>query len=46
VDEKMRPQKGKQKLLDAARKLFESQGYFATTVEQITLEAGVSKGLL
>ena len=27
-------------------KLFESQGYFATTVEQITIEAGVSKGLV
>lgn len=42
----MRPQRGKQKLLDAATKLFESQGYFSTTVEQITEEAGVSKGLV
>ena len=42
----MRPQRGKQKLLDAATKLFESQGYFSTTVEQITDEAGVSKGLV
>ncbi len=42
----MRPQKGKQKLYDAAMRLFESQGYFATTVEQITVEAGVSKGLV
>lgn len=42
----MRPQKGKQKLFDAAMKLFESQGYFATTVQQITAEAGVSKGLV
>jgi len=42
----MRPQKGKQKLYEAAMKLFESQGYFATTVEQITVEAGVSKGLV
>ncbi len=42
----MRPQAGKQKLFDAAMKLFESQGYFATTVEQITVEAGVSKGLV
>ena len=42
----MRPQKGKKKLFDAAMKLFESQGYFATTVEQITVEAGVSKGLV
>jgi AcrR family transcriptional regulator len=42
----MRPQKGKQKLFDAATKLFESQGYFATTIEQITIEAKVSKGLV
>ena len=28
------------------KKLFESQGYFATTIEQITIEAGVSKGLV
>lgn len=42
----MRPQRGKQKLLDAAMRLFESQGYFSTTVEQITEEAGVSKGLV
>lgn len=42
----MRPQLGKQKLLDAATKLFETQGYFATTIEQITEEAGVSKGLV
>ncbi len=42
----MRPQRGKQKLFDSAMKLFESQGYFATTVEQITAEAGVSKGLV
>lgn len=42
----MRPQHGKQKLFDSAMKLFESQGYFATTVEQITAEAGVSKGLI
>jgi len=42
----MRPQKGKQKLYDAAMRLFESRGYFATTVEQITVEAGVSKGLV
>ncbi len=39
-------QKGKQKLFDAAINLFESQGYFATTIEQITAEAGVSKGLV
>ncbi|MGH1339948.1 MAG: TetR/AcrR family transcriptional regulator [Nannocystales bacterium] len=42
----MRPQRGKQKLFDAAVTLFESQGYFATSVEQITAEAGVSKGLV
>jgi len=33
-------------LLDAATKLFESQGYFCTTVEQIANEAAVSKGLV
>jgi AcrR family transcriptional regulator len=42
----MRPQKGKQKLFTAAINLFESQGYFATSIEQITVEAGVSKGLV
>lgn len=42
----MRPQRGKQKLLDAATDLFESRGYFSTTVEQITEQAGVSKGLV
>jgi len=42
----MRPQKGKQKIFTAAMMLFESQGYFATTVEQVTTEAGVSKGLV
>lgn len=42
----MRPQLGKQKLFDAAMKLFESHGYFSTTVAQITAEAGVSKGLV
>ncbi len=42
----MRPQLGRQKLFDAAMKLFETQGYFATTVAQITAEAGVSKGLV
>ncbi|MCH9683211.1 MAG: TetR/AcrR family transcriptional regulator [Deltaproteobacteria bacterium] len=42
----MRPQRGRQKIFDAAMDLFESQGYFATTVEQITTEAGVSKGLV
>ena len=42
----MRPQKGKQKLFTAAINLFESQGYFATSIEQISAEAGVSKGLV
>ncbi|MFT4542713.1 MAG: AcrR family transcriptional regulator [Planctomycetota bacterium] len=42
----MRPQRGKQRLFDAAMTLFASHGYFATTVEQITEEAGVSKGLV
>lgn len=42
----MRPQRGKQKLLDAATQLFVSDGYFATTIEKITEEAGVSKGLV
>jgi AcrR family transcriptional regulator len=42
----MRPQKGKQKLFDAAIILFESQGYFATSIEQITAKASVSKGLV
>ncbi|PSL19583.1 TetR/AcrR family transcriptional regulator [Shimia abyssi] len=42
----MRPQKGKKKIFDAAMELFETQGYFATTVEQITAKAGVSKGLV
>lgn len=42
----MRPQTGKKKIFDAAMELFETQGYFATTVEQITARAGVSKGLV
>ncbi len=42
----MRPQKGKKKIFDAAMELFETQGYFATTVEEITAKAGVSKGLV
>lgn len=42
----MRPQRGKQKIFLAALELFETQGYFATTVEEITVKAGVSKGLV
>lgn len=42
----MRPQTGKKKIFAAALKLFEQQGYFATTIEEITNEAGVSKGLV
>ena len=42
----MRPQKGKQKIFESAMTLFEQQGYFATTIAQITQQAGVSKGLV
>lgn len=42
----MRPPRGKKKLFDAALTLFATRGYFATTVDQITAEAGVSKGLV
>lgn len=42
----MRPQRGKEKLLESATRLFASQGYFATTVEQVAVGADVSKGLL
>lgn len=42
----MRPQRGKQQLLDSATRLFATQGYFSTTIEQITDDAGVSKGLV
>lgn len=42
----MRPQKGKQKIFDSAMTLFAYQGYFATTIAQITKHAGVSKGLV
>lgn len=42
----MRPQSGKQKILDAAMELFEGNGYFSTTISQITERAGVSKGLV
>lgn len=42
----MRPPKGRKKILDSAMILFEEQGYFATTIEQITKRAGVSKSLV
>lgn len=42
----MRPKTGRKKLLDAALKLFEEQGYFSTSVDQIVTKAGVSKGLV
>ncbi|ABC28024.1 Transcriptional regulator [Hahella chejuensis KCTC 2396] len=41
----VRPQTGRMKLLQAAMTLFEANGYFATTIEQISQQAGVSKGL-
>lgn len=36
----------RQKLVDSAINLFESKGYFSTTVEDIAVEAGFSKGML
>jgi|GEM_PF-2944912 len=42
----MRPPRGKKKLIDAAGVLFESQGYFRTSIDEITAAAGVSKGLV
>lgn len=42
----MRPQAGKQKIFNSAMTLFEQQGYFKTTISEITKYAGVSKGLV
>ena len=41
----MRPQVGKDKILDAALNLFSEQGFHQTPVDQIARKAGVSKGL-
>lgn len=41
----MRPQAGKDKILDAALTLFATQGFHKTSVDQIARKAGVSKGL-
>lgn len=41
----MRPQAGKDKILDAALDLFATRGFHRTSVDQIATKAGVSKGL-
>ena len=41
----MKQQLGKEKILDAAIRLFASNGYHRTSVNQIASSAGVSKGL-
>ena len=41
----MRPQEGKDKILQAALALFAEQGFHTTSVRQIAEAAGVSKGL-
>lgn len=41
----MRPQAGKDKILDSALALFSDQGFHQTSVDQIARHAGVSKGL-
>ncbi len=41
----MRPQAGKDKILDAALDLFATRGFHRTSVDQIAAKAGVSKGL-
>lgn len=41
----MRPQKGKDKILQAALALFAEKGFHTTSVSQIAEAAGVSKGL-
>ena len=42
----MRPQLGKDKILDAAVLLFSRAGYHATSISDIAAAAGVSKGLM
>lgn len=42
----MRPQLGKDKILDAAVLLFSKAGYHATSISDIATVAGVSKGLM
>lgn len=39
-------EKSKEKILDAALKLFSNEGYHATSIAKIAKEAGVSKGLM
>lgn len=41
----MRPQAGKDKILDAALHLFAIRGFHRTSIDQIAARAGVSKGL-
>lgn len=41
----MRPQAGKDKIMDAAQELFAGQGFHQTSVDRIAAAAGVSKGL-
>lgn len=41
----MRPQAGKDKIIDSALTLFSDQGFHQTSVDQIARHAGVSKGL-
>jgi len=42
----MRPQLGKEKILDAAVKLFSEKGYHGASVSEIAAAAAVSKGLM
>ncbi|PHR91641.1 MAG: hypothetical protein COA69_10630 [Robiginitomaculum sp.] len=42
----MRPQIGKEKILEAALHLFAQNGFHTTSVNEIAVRAGVSKGLL
>jgi len=39
-------EKSKERILDAAIKLFANEGYFSTSISKIAQEAGVSKGLM